>query len=134
MFDVNSLFDSRNIIKKRLEILKKKNYPKTMSIWYVRLWRNVWFEENGKLEFFRPVLVIRKIWNLYFCIPLTTKWKKWYYYYKLLNKYNWKQSWLLLSQWRVLDSKRFVSNIGILDDNEFLGIKKLLKNVYLWKV
>jgi mRNA-degrading endonuclease toxin of MazEF toxin-antitoxin module len=99
----------------------------------VKLWVNIWCEENGKWWFIRPVLVVKKIWALYFCVPLTSKIKKhnrWYY--QLENEVQrWKVSTLLLTQWRVIDKKRFFKHIWYIQNDEFIKIKNLLQTLYL---
>jgi hypothetical protein len=42
----------------------------------VKMWLNIWDEQNWKEKFQRPVLILKKIWSLFFCISLTTKNKK----------------------------------------------------------
>ena len=76
-------FDDWNKEKK---ILHEREIPKSLfinprEVWYVKQGINVWNEENGKKEFRRPVLVIRRIGNMYFWIPLTTKGKVDHKYY-----------------------------------------------------
>jgi len=127
-------FDRWNLEKKILTRIKNKFYPETKEIWYVKLGKNLWYEENGKEWFLRPVLIVKKVWNLYFCIPLTTKWKDSKYYYKLEKKYQWRQSWLLLTQWRTLDNLRFVDCIWKIDSIEFNEIKKQIRDFYVGKI
>lgn len=131
-------FDGWNKIKKKMDHLgwKKINFfvnPK--EIRYVKLGCNVWYEADGKSEYKRPVLIIRKMGNMFFCISLTTKWKKkspWYYLLQTARLK--KSSLLLLTQWRVLDKKRFTQYIGRVSGEEFGNIKKLLKDMYLGEV
>lgn len=79
-------FDEWNEIKK--EIDKNHNntpFIKEWFIYYTKLWKNIWFEEDWKKDYERPVLVVSKIWNLFFCISMTTKGKDNKYYYRLKN-------------------------------------------------
>ena len=127
------MFDERNEEKKELH--KRDDledfFVNEWEIWYVKLGVNVWFEQNGKNEYQRPVLVIQRIGTLFFVIPLSTKLKKNKYYYELQSvKFN-KPSLAILSQWRVLDKRRFVNPIGKVSSSELLQIKKSLKDVYL---
>ena len=78
-------FDKWNNLKKEINSKKQKFYVKQREVWSVRMWKNVWFEEDWKWEDFeRPVLVLKKIWIMYLCISMTTQWKDNDFYYKLL--------------------------------------------------
>jgi len=128
------LYDIWNEEKKGIQ--SKKNIPifhiYEREIWYVKLWINIWFEQNGKTHFRRPVLIIKKIGNMFYCIPLTTKGKEnSFFYYKLQSKNFEINSWLILSQTKNLDKKRFDEYVWKIDPWEFLIIKKLLKEMYL---
>ena len=73
-FPATEKFDEWNEEKKYLHSIKpKKKSIHPRDIWYVKLGQNMGNEENGKKEFRRPVLVIKRIGNMYFCVPLTTK-------------------------------------------------------------
>ena len=108
-----------------------KFHVQSREIWYVKLWINIWFEQNGKREFQRPVLVVERIWILLFVIPLSTKEKDSPYYYKLQSTSFDKPSMAMLSQIRVIDKRRFINPIGLISKEELLIIKKLLKDMYL---
>jgi mRNA-degrading endonuclease toxin of MazEF toxin-antitoxin module len=128
-------FDGRNMEKKHLDMayVHKLLYPRARQIWYIKLWVNIGFEADGKWEYTRPVLVIKKIWSLFRCIPMTTKHKDNYYHYKLQTVYFWPDivSSLMLSQARIIDIKRFEEMIGYVSEWEFQNIKKLLQDMYL---
>jgi mRNA interferase MazF len=121
--------EQKRIVHTRNDL--NKFHVKPREIWYVKLWINVWFEQNGKREFQRPVLVIERIWILFFVIPLSTKEKTNPYYYKLQSVDFGKPSMVILSQIRVIDKRRFVNPIGLISTDELLVIKKLLKEIYL---
>lgn len=106
-------------------------YVQPREIWYVKLGVNIWFEQNGKREFQRPVLVVQRIWILFFVIPLSTKEKLNKYYYKLQSVDFGKPSMAILSQVRIIDKRRFVNVIGCISTYEPQIIKKLLKDTYL---
>ena len=106
-------------------------YIQPRQIWYVKLWINVWFEQNGKRDFQRPILVIQRIWILFFVVPLSTKNKLNPYYYKLTSVSFNKPSLAILSQVRIVDKRRFINPIGLVSEEEILIIKKLLKDIYL---
>jgi len=55
-------------------------------------------------------LVIKKIGNIFLVIPMTTKEKNNIYHHKL-KSFKQKISWLILSQLRAVDKKRFIKKI-----------------------
>ena len=124
-------FDSWNIEKQYIDIINNTLYIKEREIRHTKLWVNIWNEENGKTNFLRSMLVIKKIGNLFFTLPLTTKGKENYFYYRLNSVYFWFSSHLTLSQWRTIDKKRFIEKILIISKNEIKQIKKILTDMYL---
>jgi len=128
MYD--SIFDLWNDEKKKLNRSNKIVHPKPREIWYIKIWVNVWRELFGKSWFFRPVLVVSIIGNMYFCIPLTTKWRNTEYYIKIHSVVFNRNSFVVISQWRIFDSQRFFARMGILSKQEFRYIKKLLRLKY----
>jgi mRNA-degrading endonuclease toxin of MazEF toxin-antitoxin module len=101
--------------------------------------QNIGFEENGKKGFKRPVLVIKKVGNLFFTVALTTQGKvNNCFYHKLTNvKFlniqtkNTNNSYAILSQARVMDKRRFGVKIGNINKTEFETIKKKLIELLL---
>jgi hypothetical protein len=100
---------------------------------------NIWYEENGKNEFKRPVLVIKKVWTLFLVVALTSKWKdnnKFYHRFSTasFNDKNLKykdSSYCILSQIKVMDKKRFTECMWSVWEKEFLHIKEKLKAILL---
>ena len=129
-------FDEWNNIKKKIDKTNRKLYPKPREVWNLKLWVNVWSESDGKRWFMRPVLIIQKLWSLYLCFPLTSKWKIWSkFYYRLTSvwfldangaKIN---SSVMLSHLRVFDKKRFFKRKWIIDKIEYSNIKKIIQRV-----
>ena len=79
-------FDQRNIIKKKIQKQKKDIYINEKEVRFARLWQNIGNEENGKGKYFsRPVLVMKRFWNMYFILPMTTSWKENRFYFTLPN-------------------------------------------------
>jgi PemK-like, MazF-like toxin of type II toxin-antitoxin system len=68
---------------------------------------------------------------MYFCIPLTTKGKDAsFFYIPLDTQFEEKKSWIIVSQGRVFDKKRFIDSIGKVSPEEFYRIKKSLREIY----
>lgn len=125
-------FDVRNIEKQNIHYNTSNQnlliHPR--DIWYVKLWINIWYEQNGKRAFLRPVVVISKIWNMYFCIPLTTKWKNNQWYHKINSIPFGKPSSIILSQARTLDKSRFHTKLGKVSSVELSFIKQKIAKMY----
>lgn len=93
------------------------------QVYWCFMGENVGFEQNGKGEcFHRPVLVFKKFTNdIFWGIPMSTKNKDNKYYIKVLLK-DVEQS-AIISQLRVLDSKRLYLFIGYISKQDFNKIE-----------
>ena len=121
-------FNKWSELKQKLHFNEKKSfYVKQREIWYINMWINIWTEENWKKDDFRrPVLVLKKIWSLYLCIAMTTKWKdNNYFYYKYKEN-----SYIILSQSKSIDRKRFLDKIETMNKDDFEKIIKKLKTIW----
>lgn len=113
------------------------------EIRFVNLGINIWFEEDGKRynneECRRPVIVLKKIWNLYRVAPLTSVLKNSQspYYYKinddqiLYHKSTARTecSHIILSQVRVIDKSRFIYKAAEINQEWFSEALKKLKTL-----
>ena len=125
-------FDKRNGLKKGLNNLSQDFYVREREIWYVQLGVNLWFEEDGKGdEFKRPVLVLKKIGNMFAVLPMTSKGKDSPFYYRLPDSYFDWPSRIILSQGRAIDKCRFLDKIGMVSEGDFKDIKEKLKALML---
>jgi len=110
----------------------KQFYPKPRQVWYTKLGVNIWYEADGKTEYTRPVLIIKKIGSLFRCLPLTSQEKSDIFHYAIKDaQRNGKKSRVMLSQAKIIDSRRFEEMLGYVSESEFQTIKKLLKDMYL---
>jgi hypothetical protein len=124
-------FDKWNKLKKEIDIKSNLWFtPRVWEMWYINIWINIWNESLWKWEEFkRAMLVIKKLWNMFFCFSMTTQWKdNNIFYIKLSNNYFNKNSYIIKSQLKSIDRKRFIKRIWILWNKDFYGIKKELKN------
>jgi len=118
-------YSSWHKLKTRIENQHRGKLFHEREIWWCSLGANIGFEQDGKNKNYeRPVLVIRKfnkgmLWGL----PLTSieKHNKFHYFLKLKNK---MPSWIILSQLRVLSSKRLIRRIVRINENTFYEIEK----------
>ena len=99
------------------------------QVFWCSLGENVGDEENGKGEIFRrPVLIFKKFNNnLFWGIPMSTKNKDNKYYVKILLK-DVEQS-AMISQLRVLDSKRLDEYIGYVSRADFIKIQNRITDI-----
>jgi mRNA-degrading endonuclease toxin of MazEF toxin-antitoxin module len=132
----NKIFHFWNKEKIKLNREKAKDfYVNSREIWFVKMGKNIGNEEDGKNNFLRPVLVIKKVGSLFFTIALTSKGKiNNSFYHKFIeielqnSKYQ-NSSYAVLSQAKVMDKRRFVENVGIISKKEFLYVKQKLKTL-----
>ncbi|MCV6606595.1 MAG: type II toxin-antitoxin system PemK/MazF family toxin [Campylobacterales bacterium] len=121
-------YNQWNEVKKDVE--KGKNiYFHEREIFYGHLGENIGFEQSGKGEnFVRPILVYKKFNNKVFLgIPLSTTEKRGKYYFEFNFKEE-KQSVAILSQIKLIDSKRLDRKIGKMSIEDFDNLKiKLIR-------
>ena len=121
-------FDSWNIVKKNINIQSKTSYCHPREIWWCSLGVNIGFEQDGTGESFdRPVVVIKGFnERIFFGVVLTSKAKVGEYYFPL-GKIEDKDASAILSQVRLIDTKRLVRKITTLDQRSFDGLKEALQ-------
>lgn len=117
-------FDIWNGLKKEINLIKdKKINISEREIWFVSMWKNIWFEEDWKWkDFLRPVVIIKISGKTIFCISLTSKEKNDNFHFKIKEN-----SFAILSQTKHLDIKRFKYKIWITWSLSFIKLKEKLK-------
>ncbi len=118
-------FDVWNVRKKEIDESAEIVFHER-EIWWSSIGINVGDEQDGKNDFFeRPVLIIKKFNNkLAWVLPMSTKKKEGVYYHPLA--YSETSNIVLLSQLRVISSKRFRRYVRKLSRGEFKKIKEKL--------
>jgi len=120
-------FDKWNDLKKNINLSKKdKNFfYKEREVWWCSLGLNIGFEQDGKGDnFSRPVLIIKGFSKeVFLCIPLTTKNKEGKYYSNISLGDDVARK-VILSQIRLVDSKRLQNKITTINKVEFKEIKQ----------
>ncbi|MBU0577460.1 type II toxin-antitoxin system PemK/MazF family toxin [Patescibacteria group bacterium] len=103
---------------------KKQVYFYEREIWFCSLGVNVGHEQDGGSKTFkRPVLVLKKFnKETFWGIPITSKNKIDKYHFQF--QYKNRRYSLILSQVRLLDSKRLIKKINSLSKKEFDQIKE----------
>ena len=98
------------------------------EVWWVGLGENIGHEEDGKGgSFERPFVIIKKFnKELLFGIPCSSVHKNNKYYFKIFLESKNIQTSALLSQARVLSSRRLLRNVDKLGSGVFRELKKAL--------
>lgn len=126
--------DFKSWITEKENIHYSKNvrevYFREREIWWCHLGANIGFEQDGKGESFsRPVLILKKFnKNLFWAVPLSTKLKPspYYIHFKLPDE---KVISAITLQLRIISSKRLMGRMYSLDENTFMRIKKIVKDL-----
>lgn len=102
---------------------------KQREVWWCNVGANIGHESDGKGErFTRPVLVVRKFnQSIFLGVPLTTRIKDNPFYYRI--QLHGREQCAMLSQLRLLDSKRLRNRIGRLPIEQFDLLRENLRNL-----
>lgn len=123
MYRTPKLYNERNKQKQKIHFEWNDDfYVNSREIRFIKMWLNIGFEENGKKEFNRPVLIIKKVWNLFFTVAMTSKGKDDnIFYHKIFtwefnenNQIHKDSSYVIMSQVKVIDKKRFTEKMWII--------------------
>jgi mRNA interferase MazF len=120
-------FDKWNNQKKIINLRSNNTdfFYHEREVWWCAIGVNVGFEQNGKgADFVRPVLIIKGFSkDVFICVPLTTKLKEGKYYHEIsLNDGIMRK--VILSQIRLIDSRRLQEKITMIDKEQFKDIKQ----------
>ncbi|MBI2050103.1 MAG: type II toxin-antitoxin system PemK/MazF family toxin [Candidatus Staskawiczbacteria bacterium] len=121
-------FNKWNELKKKLNIRDEEILFHEREIWWCSIGLNIGFEEDGKNKLFeRPILVIKKF-NKYvlWVLPLTRSKKSGGYYYRITQGDE-DDSVIILSQLRLISSKRLLRKMRMIKKSEFKEITEKVK-------
>jgi mRNA interferase MazF len=124
-------FDIWNEIKKQTDERADRLLYKKREIRWCKLGVNVGYEQDGTGEgFSRPVLII-KDFNQHVClaVPLTTSQKKNPYHVKIGFIDGQIESSAIISQLRLIDTKRLYTKVTMLDEEKFNDVIKAIKDM-----
>jgi len=111
-------FQKKPIIDNKEDRLRFKE----REVWYIHFGTNIGFELDGKEEFLRPCLVIKKLSNeTLYVIPLTSKKKNGTWYFP--SNVGETEGRYIFSQMRSIDSKRLKYYVETVSKKEFSTIK-----------
>ncbi len=108
---------------------EKVPYFNERELWWCAIGTNVGFEQDGKHENFeRPILIVKKF-NRHLClaVPQTSKAKEGKFFYEVLR--GGKSYFLVLSQIRVMSSKRLLRKLGMVSEKDYEAIKLNIKKI-----
>lgn len=122
-------FDSWCVRKKEINEVQP-NFYKEREIRWCSLGINIGSEQDGTSKSYRrPVLVIKGFSrNVCLILPLTTSISKNPYYFPI-GKIEGKESSVILSQIRLIDTKRLHDSLGYVNKLKFEEIKKAFKKL-----
>ncbi len=122
-------FDNWNKLKKELNEKGNFPYPAPREIWWCSLGLNIGVEIDGKNENFeRPVLVLRAYnKEMLKVVPLTTREKSPPFYFKIQNEAI--SSFAVISQTRVISSRRMIRKISKISPEEFQRLKAAIQKI-----
>lgn len=118
-------FDDWNEKKKRIDGGHHKPFFSAREIWWCYLGLNVGSEHNGSgRRYSRPVLILKGLSRTTcIIIPLTTAFKT-HPYHIPLGTVDGKKAHAVISQIRVIDTKRFINRISVLHKDIFEHVRK----------
>ena len=121
-------FDRWNNKKELIELREKTRlFFHEREVWWCSLGLNVGFEQDGNGEqYARPGLVFKKFNNeVFWALPLSTRIKKGKFYSPIFLDSKIARV-VILSQLRLIDAKRLIDKIGVIDDQNYQAIQKAL--------
>lgn len=123
-------FDKWNEIKKDIHYKNERRFYHPREICWCSLGVNVGFEQDGDgKEYQRPVLIFKGFSrNTCLIFPLTTSVKK----HKMripVGMVDGKEASVIISQPKLIDTKRLVERIDFLDKEIFENIRKAVKDL-----
>jgi len=123
-------FDEWNGIKKNVNDQTGKLYGER-DIWWCSLGVNVGFEQDGTGKSFeRPVVVLRGFSKMVcLVVPLTTSTKENKYHFPL-GEIDGKVAAAITSQVRLVDTRRFIDKIGMLEQEKFEALKNAVRDLF----
>lgn len=116
-------------IKTKIHLAEREIYFREGEIWWTSLGVNIGHEQDGKNEYFeRPVLILKKFGRYtLWAVPLSSRLKYSPYYFQYT--YHGRNYSALLTQLRLISSKRLLRKVGVIDVMVFRAIKEKIKKL-----
>ena len=124
-------FDEWNTLKKEINNGKAHKLYHTREVWWCYVGKNVGFEQDGPgRKSMRPVLILKGLSKeVCIIVPLTTSMKQ-NPYYSDLGKISNRNSSVIISQIKLIDTKRLVNKMGLLNKEIFEKIRKSVRDLF----
>ena len=121
-------FDKWNNEKKKIHEQKSDVFYHEREVWWCSLGVNIGDEQDGTgKNFDRPVVIIKDFnREIFIAVALTGRKKEGRYYF-YLGKLEDHDASAILSQIKLVDKKRLIRKICMLDEKLFLKLKSALK-------
>jgi len=116
-------------LKIRIHFSTRIIYFREREVWWASLGINIGFEQDGKNKnFTRPILVFKKFnQDLLWALPLTSKLRNNKYYFQI--EYNQRKYSVILSQLKLISSKRLIRKIRKISVVDYYNIKTAIKKL-----
>ena len=126
---MSNFFESWNLKKIETDEIIKTPFFHKREIWWMRIGKNIGFEQDGKgKNFLRPVVVFRKFNSrVFWGIPLSKTKNSGCFYFKFSFKNT--ESTAILSQLRLFDAKRLHDRYGVMSKNNFENLEKAVQTI-----
>lgn len=123
-------FDSWNNQKKEIHNFGDNKLYNARDLWWCNLGINIGFEQDGTgKNRERPVLILKGLSkNTCLVVPLTKSLKQ-HNMRIFVGKVNEKKSSVIISQIRIVDTKRLINKIGKIKESKFEEIRKAVKDL-----
>ncbi len=117
--------------KENTEIKEINRWCQPRDIWWCKLGVNIGYEEDGKgKHFLRPVVVLKNFGiNTALVVALTTS-KKENRFHFTINSFESEISSVIISQIKLIDTKRLVEKKGKVDKEIFIKLKQAIKDLF----
>lgn len=121
-------FNAWNIEKQAINAGSATAFCHAREIWWCALGINVGFEQDGTGKSFdRPVVVVKRFnERIFLGAALTGKKKEGKFYFPLGCIEN-REASVILSQVRIIDTRRLIRKIAVLDEEIFEELKNALR-------
>jgi len=123
-------FDTWNVVKKKTNVEHPRLYT-VREIWWCRLGVNVGTEQDGGDRLFiRPVVILRAFGpDTLMIVPLTTS-ERLHPLRIPVGVIQGEKASALLSQLRVVDTRRLIEKVGFLDKEIFTQLRKAARKLF----
>ena len=123
-------FDSWNNTKKQIHTERINKHYHARDIWWCSLGVNIGYEHDGEgAEYQRPVLILKGLSvNTCLIVPLTSSTSK-HSMRVPIGLVDGKEASAILSQIRVIDTKRLLGKVCYLDKTIFENTRKAVKEM-----